>query len=239
MNAWSRCSIGEEVNGALRAQSILERLEKMYFEGSISCLKPDRQCYASVLNAWSRSREPNKAFMACELLNRMEHLYQTGAEDLKPDIGLHNTVMNTAAFTPYEESIPQQQREALDITYQTFKNLEKNSGEYGIPDSIIYSTFLKACRKLMPADETRNSVVKAVFEKCCREGHVSGVVVRELKRCCGQDVLGIRLWDELILKKNINDDTEDTGGYPSLKNLPTGWSRNVSKHRGHEKGRRY
>jgi len=230
MNAWSRVPVQDCSDGASRAQSILTRMENMHSEGSMPTLKPDKKCYTCVLNAWSRSRQPNKAQQACALLQKIESLYKDGNEEFKPDLCLYKTVMNTAAFIPFEENIGQQQRDALDITYQTFMNLDKNGHEFGMEaDSVIYSMFLKACRNLMPADSSRNSVVKAVFGKCCREGLVGAIVLKELKKCCAQNDIGQILWNELILENARNKISDLNGEIPNLEDLPQQWSRFVKK----------
>ena len=53
---------------------------------------------------------------------------------------------------------------------------------FGKPNHITYATFLKACRNLIPADtDARESSVNKVFKKCCDDGQVNDLVLRELK----------------------------------------------------------
>eukprot|EP00957_Ditylum_brightwellii_P158861 12091825-Ditylum_brightwellii.AAC.1 len=58
--------------------------------------------------------------------------------------------------------------EALYLAYSTFKALEDS--DYGKPNHVTYTTFLKACSRLIPTEGRRRKILSTVFKKCCSEG---------------------------------------------------------------------
>jgi pentatricopeptide repeat protein len=189
------------------AERLLERLELMYKRGDES-LRPDRKVYTSVINCWTHSKEPQKAIHAQRVLHRMQDAYRKGNSYSKPDLFTYNTVMLACAFSKVQTE--EERREAMKVAYQTYRQV-KGSG-YPELDDALYSSFLKACNNLMPFDNSRTQIVKAVFKRCCKDGAVSSMVLSELRRTPSN----------LLQVDEIVSHTRD------LKELPSTWTRNVN-----------
>ena len=82
--------------------------------------------------------------------------YESGNESAKPDLMAFNGVLNACAYT----SLPDEKVEAFSILVSTLLLKQK----YAQPHHSSYYTFLKACYKLLPKDESRKKrVIEAVF----------------------------------------------------------------------------
>ncbi|MFN9980347.1 MAG: hypothetical protein ACK53Y_10555, partial [bacterium] len=91
----------------LKAEAILNRMEKLYRDTRKESVRPDTIAYNSVLLAFSKFCEQNDSLHnregadnygeRCEkMLRRMERLYNEGENpDARPDTYSYNSVMNT------------------------------------------------------------------------------------------------------------------------------------------------
>ena len=82
------------------------------------------------------------------------------------------------------------------------------------PDDTTYGTFLQACVRLLPQDESRKwLVVETVFNSCVKEGQCGELVLKNLK-----GVATPELYDVLV-GRFLTDDGLD---------VPLQWRRNVA-----------
>ena len=81
---------------------------------------------------------------------------------------------------------------------------------------VTYATLLKAAHSLLIPGDEKNEIVKAVFEKCKKEGYVDFAVLKTLKLAVNQD-----MFYELM------DETKDKNGYVDFNLCPHDWVRNV------------
>lgn len=84
------------------------------------------------------------------------------------------------------------------------------------PNSITYSTLLKAANNLLPEGDVRNQVVRAVFEKAVDSGYVDYNVLKAFDQAADRE-----LYHELLKV------AEDKNGFVTMKNIPDGWKKNV------------
>lgn len=184
---------------------ILDRMNAFYQEGHDS-VRPCVRAYSIVLNIIARSRLKNKAIAAQDLLHKMEAEYRGGNSACRPNVYSYNAVLNAAAFSGREEG---EQEDAFRVACLTFDELRMS--DYLEPSDVSYGTFLKAIYHLMPESDVRDSLVKGLFRKCCRDGLVSNFVLKEMTGLVTADLY------QSLLKGNTNN----------YGNLPKTWSCNV------------
>ena len=164
-----------------KSLEIIERMEEFHAEGYES-VRPCARTYSTVITTIARSRKRNKALKAQEMLRRMESEYVKGNVAARPNVYSYNGVLNAAAFTTGDE---RDQEEAFRVACLTFDELRMS--EYLKPTHVSYGTFLKAVRKLMPDSEIREKLVSSVFRRCCKEGLVGDMVLKEMKALSSPD----------------------------------------------------
>lgn len=168
-------------NHALRAEALLTRLEEQAKRDN--SLAPDSYSYTSVITAFARSRIPDKAAKSLVILQRMIDSYENGNLEAKPRIHAFNACLNACAFTT--SRIDQHQMEAFLITVSIILLLQK----YSKPDSLTYSTVLRACSRLLARDdERRDFISQSIFNRACREGQVDKMVIEQLKFAASSDL---------------------------------------------------
>jgi len=163
------------------ALEVIQRMEDFHLEGYES-VRPCARAYSIVISTIARSRRKDKAVKAQEMLRRMESEYVKGNVAARPTVYSYNGVLNAAAFTSGDE---RDQEEAFRVACLTFDELRMS--EYLQPSHVSYGTFLKAVRKLMPDSEIREKLVTSVFRRCCKEGLVGDMVLREMKALSSPD----------------------------------------------------
>eukprot|EP00986_Skeletonema_menzelii_P009410 scaffold4277_cov140-Skeletonema_menzelii.AAC.3 len=164
-----------------KALEVIKRMEDFYSEGHES-VRPCARAYSIVISTIARSRKRDKAVKAQEMLRRMESEYVKGNVAARPTVYCYNGVLNAAAFTSGDE---RDQEEAFRVACLTFDELRIS--EYLQPTHVSYGTFLKSIRKLMPDSEIREKLVTSVFRRCCKEGLVGEMVLREMKALSSPD----------------------------------------------------
>ena len=84
IDCWSRSG---SLDGAKRAQKLLDHMEYLHSSGENISVKPNVITYTSVLTAYARTNTIEGATRANELLNHMEDLYdETKDENVKPNV---------------------------------------------------------------------------------------------------------------------------------------------------------
>lgn len=164
-----------------KSLEIIQRMEDFYAEG-YEAVRPCVRAYSTVITTIARSRKRNKAVKAQEMLRRMESQYVKGNIAARPNVYSYNGVLNAAAFTNGDEK---DQEEAFRVACLTFDELRMS--EHLQPSHVSYGTFLKAIRNLMPESEMREKLVTSVFRRCCKEGLVGDMVLREMKAISSPD----------------------------------------------------
>jgi hypothetical protein len=142
-------------------------------------IAPDAISFGSVLDAWAKSKEPNKSAQCRDLLDRLLQLYNTTKDKaLQPTPHTYNAVLNACAFSALGTSVDEQ-REALQIAVQTFSSMRKSETP---PDTVTYGNMLKCLANLMPEGDVRTNMALQIFDKCISDGLVGGLVWNEVRR---------------------------------------------------------
>ncbi|KAL3765476.1 hypothetical protein ACHAWO_009321 [Cyclotella atomus] len=203
LDALSRSKNWKAYNESL---NILDRMEELYAEGYES-VRPCVRAYSIVISTIARSRKKGKAIKAQEVLHRMENEYRKGNTEARPNVYSYNAVLNAAAHTPRGDE--KEQEEAFKVACLTFDQLRMSA--HLKPTNISYGTFLKAIKNHMPSSDVRDDLVKSVFRRCCRDGQVGTLVLRNMKHLASAELY------QSLLEGESNFD------------LPKSWSVNVKE----------
>mmetsp|Transcript_107625 Transcript_107625/g.219663 ORF Transcript_107625/g.219663 Transcript_107625/m.219663 type:complete len:235 (+) Transcript_107625:1-705(+) len=192
------------------------------------------------MDAWAKSKEPNKASHTRKLLDRLLDMRQEAlrdrdkrkAEALLPTQIPYNTVLNACAFsalkTPEEE-----RREAIKIAVDTYKVMSsritsesfkrKGGAIVASRDPVTYGLMLKCIANLMPKGTVRSRMALQIFQECCDDGLVGFLAWNEIRRAVPSKVLQ----EAFRLKRQC--------GSLETKDLPKSWTINC---RGQRRQRR-
>ena len=197
IDAWAKASISND-EGPLLAESYLNRMEQ---HGDVG-IRPNVQSYAAVLDAWAKSKYPNKAARAHAIVERMKRVYEsTGNADVRPNVFCYTAVINAASFT---SGTMEEKNAALMIACNTLEDLQQS--EYGPPNHVTFTTFLKACANLMITCDRQKFIAEHVFEVARNNGQVSKNLINQYKR--------------IMVDHNVFVDT---------MNIPQSWGCNVKE----------
>jgi hypothetical protein len=214
INAWAKTRDGRSPS---KAEELIQRMEEIYAEdckrgeGSTSTTKPSIRTYTAAITAWARSRDYTKPQRALKILKKVSDQYRkTNDESIKPNLFTYNAVIDACARCNGNH---EQQANALKIAFAVNKAILAAKLE---PNSITYSTLLKAANNLLPEGDVRNQVLRAVFEKAVSSGYVDYNVLKAFDQASDRE-----LYHELLKV------AEDKNGFVTMKNLPDEWKKNV------------
>uniref|UniRef100_A0A7S1CV07 Pentacotripeptide-repeat region of PRORP domain-containing protein n=1 Tax=Skeletonema marinoi TaxID=267567 RepID=A0A7S1CV07_9STRA len=210
LNAWSQSS---DRNAPVKALGLLEIMFRLY-EGGDKTAQPDVLSISTVINAFSKSKFPGKSREARNLLRRMKKLYEQGEKKMQPNVYVYAAVLNTCA---YAFGRNEEKEEALKVGIETYEELQSSNIE---ANHVVYGSFIRLCRKLMPMDDARrNHFITRAFRQCCSDGMVGEYVLKQLRAV--PDVYTSMLQSYIV---DVNVPIEDLS-------LPKKWSRNVRDRR--------
>jgi len=147
LDAWAKSN---EKGGALRAETILSKMHKLYDEGHD--IKPNRFSYTIVINALARSKEKGTSQRAEDVLDKMIEFQKASDDSLAPGTATFNAVIDAWA-----------------------RSGEKNAGEKA---ELVLNKLERLSKKtpgLQPDITTFNSVM-AAWSRCSK--FVEGAVAR-------------------------------------------------------------
>jgi PPR repeat len=89
-------SPGEPNDGSpeSQAEELLRHMEGLHRTGANADARPNVRSFNSVLNVWAKSGRADAADRAQEILTLMESMYQSGNEEVRPDVHSFCTVIN-------------------------------------------------------------------------------------------------------------------------------------------------
>jgi len=200
--AYAKSREGDEYE---HAEQILSRMEGIYNSGNLNA-RPNVVSYTAVINCIARSKEKRKAFKAMNVLQRMEEQYRLGNASARPNVLAYNNVLNACAYTSGDR---EEKEEAFKVACIIFDEIR--TSDYLRLTHVTYGTFVAACGNLMPQSDVRNKLVEATFRRCCHDGLVSDLVIRQCKRRTTRDMY-------IELMNNVQE-----------TKLPFKWTRNIAK----------
>ena len=96
-----------------RAQEVFNQMLAEYMETKYEAVKPDLECFNTVLSAYVRSKQPDAALQALECLRQLDDLQKQGLKELQPDAYSYATVIGALSNSPYNRIEKAQQAEQL------------------------------------------------------------------------------------------------------------------------------
>jgi len=163
-----------------RAEEIMDRVEKR-FEAGDTDVKPDCVCYDALINAYGWSDMKGKSRKTYEIYQQMLDLYKSRKNILaRPDIITCNSVLNACAFDQADSA--EERAAIMDIVARTLEDFQASAPKYGWPNHLSYANTLKSIEKHVRDPEMRSEMAEATFWQCCKNGHVSVLVVTCLYR---------------------------------------------------------
>lgn len=200
-----------ELDSAERAERVLRNMlqnNNTAGDTGIGVVKPNVISFTSVINAWAKSGRRGAALRAEKILALLQEHYAAGNVDVKPDTQAYTAVIHACTSTKHDED----KNGALKIAFRIFKQMATSNGT--CPNEYTYAILLSACSQLLPVEdqETRFTVAKALFEKCCEAGFVNDYVLKKLRKTVATTKQYIQLVGSFELR---------------AVNLPNYWTRNV------------
>jgi hypothetical protein len=161
--AWA---LSGDANSGDRAIQLLDRMEHAHSIDPRAPV-PRLACYHYALVAIGRSDYANKASRSYALLQRMKGAVASGNRHVKPISATYAIVLRSCAATwgSWEEKA-----DAFEVAVTVLKEYEETlSTTTARPDEDVYSRFLAAAYRLLPANEARDDVLRKVFRDCPME----------------------------------------------------------------------
>jgi len=236
INAWSWSKSNdnnEQQSAAFKALAILDKVDKLYNESLSNKLfddnysntvKPNVRTYTAVISCISHSRMQDKAILALSVFKRLFTKYkETNDIAFKPNVFTYNAVIDTCskvfvsnAKNPQTDGA-KMQSDALKIAFDLFKLIRKDKSVKA--NYVTYGLLLKTTKNLLPIGEERYNIIKVLFGRCCKEGHLDNTVLKQLRQ-----TISIEEYKELL-----GEDAFDSFGTLHFEKLPKSWSVNIGK----------
>jgi hypothetical protein len=150
-----------------RASSILLRMEDLHASG-YGDVRPNCYTYNCVINAVAKSKLPAKSKIALKLLRRMKSV------SLRPLTITYNNILNACAFSDPDGEDSQ---DVLLIAMAILKEAQETCGA----NFITYGTCLRVVASFEKDAGSRWRLARDLFRKCCAEGQLNNLVMRQLK----------------------------------------------------------
>ncbi|KAL7542120.1 hypothetical protein ACHAXR_011822 [Thalassiosira sp. AJA248-18] len=226
---------------AERAQKVLEEMVE-----NSGHLPLDLIHFNAVLDAWARDLSSTKSLDEIlpkvssirGLLMKMDGGRSHQSYNVDPDNGSYNHVIR-ACYAPWassqshgDESI---RRQALEMAYETYSKMSQDYNSSHRPDAHTYQHMFKAIACLLPSSantdpDEKHSLCKAIFQACCRDGHLAKSSIWVLRKTLPADEFAELLISEMdhhdINKEKLLSIPEDT----LYRYLPAEWSRKGRRH---------
>jgi len=151
----------QEVGSADRAESVLNHLEKLYFDADkpqYNYLKPDVITYNAAVAAWSKSREEAAVYRAEDIVRRMEAHHGSFGDnflDVKPDLYTYNSLI----FSWLRSNLGVESAEKAEAILKQLIEKYNNGEEEYLPSQKTFCSVINAWGK---CGSERVSVKKAV-----------------------------------------------------------------------------
>lgn len=175
IDANTRTSPEESLKSSL---AVFELMEKSFRAGN---LEPNERVYTSFIRALTKGKAASMYKKADLLLQRMQKLYTSGHEGLKPTIFTYNAVLFACSESINVEGVLAS--DAFKTAVRIFAELRSGDEK---PDHVTYGNIIR-CARLLPDGEKKIKFVKATFRLCCEQGYVNTFVLRDVQETVPED----------------------------------------------------
>ena len=177
-DAWSKSKFDDSAH---KIEQLIGWMKELHLKGNKD-VYPNEYTYNCLLKAISRSRDPNKAIVALDVMNRMR-----ADRKLNVNIFHYHNLMLACAYTNGSSS---ERFNALKIAIQSFEEaLEMVQRDDKI--SITFGTFFEACGNLTVNEGEKakiEKIVETVLFKCCEKGQVDTKVIVQFRKAATQQL---------------------------------------------------
>jgi hypothetical protein len=130
-----------------------------------------------VIRAYAQPNQADKAQNAIRVFDEMMILYDDGVLDGVPGREAFIAVLKACS---HSKGISHEKKPELDIVHRVYAMI--CSGKYCSHNEATYGSYIGAIRNCMERGESRKSVMKSAFDRCCNDGFVDGFIVGQLRR---------------------------------------------------------
>mmetsp|Transcript_374 Transcript_374/g.535 ORF Transcript_374/g.535 Transcript_374/m.535 type:complete len:987 (+) Transcript_374:11-2971(+) len=214
-NAYTYSSVMEVISNSPNKQIIAEEALKLLkrminFSKKLETKKNYTIAFNTAIKGIERSAEKKKAIMAEKIMKIMKETNDSKELKASPTIRTYNAIIRCCAFN---RGSLDEKRAAFDIACKTLGELRDD--ENIVPDSYTYPSMFKSCELLLGTNKEGFDIVKDIFNKCCEDGMVDGLI---LKNLCNYKNLPRAVLSDML--KSNNPQTV------RIATLPKEWSRN-------------
>lgn len=125
-------------------------------------------CMISIINTIAKSKRPQKAELALDVLHRMEEV------SLRPVTVSFNNVLNACAFSRHEEDKPDI---SLKIALDTLRLAQTGPGA----NWITYQTTIRVISSCVEDSDKRYQLTEDVFQQCCNDKQLTKTVMAQVR----------------------------------------------------------
>jgi hypothetical protein len=163
-------------SSAEKAAALLKRME-----GGDESIRPTRDSYVGVMNAFGSCGSEDGFIKANEILQRMISQYSNGNESVRPDACSYHAVIRACSQVATSGGKnPERQKEALVLAISTVQDMKKSDHVH--PNTKSYLLLLQCCINLLPEGSTeREKALCSVFRSCAKDGLVGQPILREFQ----------------------------------------------------------
>lgn len=133
--ALSRAPVANRLRYAQRAEQILDEMTQRAQKGE-NDVQADVRTWASVLRAWTRSKQPDAAENAQRVLDKMEYRYKKGMSTVRPNFVCCTTVMGAWGQSSADDALEKMER----ILRRMEENYEESLEPDIRPNTVSYVT---------------------------------------------------------------------------------------------------
>jgi hypothetical protein len=232
-NAYCYASVMQCISNTAKVETIVEKtMELLQRLRSFANSDEISGSYTAVFNTAikniERSHEKRKDQLTVQVLNTMNELHTSRRLKAPMNIRTYNAAIRACAFTSGSR----------DDKIEAFKTasifLNQIRSERGLsPDAYTYPAIMRACEELLGREDEDLDKIKDIFEKCCEDGLVDALLLKNM----------INFLPNAFLQEILH--TEKTPETIRLNDLPQQWRKSIYQtkavgryHRGGDKSRR-
>lgn len=137
---------------AQRAEQLLDEMAQRAKLGE-NDVQPDVRTWASVLRAWTRSKQPDAAENAQRVLDKMEQRYKNGQSSIRPNFVCLTTAMGAWGHSKSADSLDKMERILLDMEESYEETLDPEIR----PNTVSYVTVRSVTKETLSGLLTRTN----------------------------------------------------------------------------------
>jgi hypothetical protein len=218
-------AIGRSHKDPERAQKIVDRVERQYFEEAKNrAIRPDVLFYNALINAYGWSDIDGKSMKSFKVFQHMCNLFQSGElSDAKPDIISYNSVLNACAHERVKSQ--SESDEIMKIVTELYEDVcvTTKGRRFARPNQNTYVQVLIAISNHLPSNSEKTVFLgEAVFFRCAEDGLVCTQIITILNQILPKSRF------QAIMGDSLNKELHNAGKLKfDMSKLPWEWTVHV------------